>query len=157
MPNESSFDEAAAHRHFAASCFNEAWAYIEREELSEEEMEAMIDLAHASRHHWRHREDLTPLSRSVSEWQISRVYAVARKPAAARRYGERCLRVSEEHDLPAFYRAYAHEALARAAALQGDEEALRDEVAKALDLAGQVEDEEGRKALERDLATIPTP
>ncbi|MHC5009417.1 MAG: hypothetical protein ACYTG6_00525 [Planctomycetota bacterium] len=149
--------EAAAHKFFSAKCFNEAWTLIEKADRTAEETEAMIDLAHASRHHWRHREDLQPLSQSISEWQLSRVYAVAGKPKAALRYARRCIDISEAADLPPFYRAYAHEAMARAASLTGDAEMCREHLELARGQAEAETDADNRKALEDDLATVEVP
>ena len=45
------FDTEAGHKYFAAHCFNATWDLLDKESRTDEETEAMIDLAHASRSH----------------------------------------------------------------------------------------------------------
>lgn len=143
---------SAAHRRFAAEFFNEVWGLLDKDRRSEEETEEMISLAHASVAHWRRREDFTPRNLSIGYWQLSRVYAVAGQAENARRYGELC-REASVAEAP-FYRAYAHEALARAARLAGDHPVAIDHLAEASKLAGEITDDRDRGALEEDLKSL---
>jgi len=152
MSFDPSTDTAAAHRHFAADCFNRAWDFIEKATRTRDEDEQMIGLAHASLWHWTQREDCTAENLSAGYWQVSRVYALAGLTEQARRYAEMCLHVSRG-EAP-FYLGYAHEALARAAARAGDPEEARRHLAQARRQAEAVTDDEGRKLLLDDLDTI---
>jgi hypothetical protein len=152
MSFDPSTDIAAAHRHFAADCFNRTWDFVEKATRTPDEDEQMIGLAHASLWHWTQREDCTAQNLSVGYWQLSRVYALAGMTEQARRYGELCLRVS--HDQAPFYLGYAHEALARAAMLAGDEEAAQIHLTAARRQLEAVLDDEERKLLQNDLDTI---
>jgi len=154
--DEDVFDEAEAHRYFSTSAFNRTWDLIDQEDRTPVETEEMIHLAHASRWHWGQREDATAENQSVAAWQLSRVYAVAVRAEEARRYGVESLTLATENDLSPFHVGYAHEALARAAALLGEDE-LRDlHLAAARDEASTIEDQRRRKLLVADLGTIPT-
>ena len=158
MPAETprpAVDAAAAHRHFSAHCFNEAWTYIDKAERTPEDEEAMLRLALASHWHWTQREDFAPVNASIAYWQISRVFALMGQADNARRFGRRCLEAVGD-DLP-FYRGFGYEALARAAAVAGDLGEAARLVALAREQAERVADEEERRMLLSDLETIPSP
>lgn len=149
-----SFDEQAGHKHFAASCFNGTWDLLDQGSRTDEETEVMIDRAHASRLHWRHRDDESPKTQSVSAWQISRVYAVAGRPDEALRYGTNALDIARIGGAGEFYVAYGHEAVARAAASLGDSEAASLHLSAARELLQAISDDERRTAVESDLDSI---
>jgi hypothetical protein len=149
---EPTFDQAVAHRYFAAHFFNRCWDFLDKTDRTPEDDERMIGLAHASICHWAERPDRTQRSRSIGYWQLARVYAMARRPEEARRYGELSLRHAAGE--PAFYAAYAHEALARAAKLAGDLASYQDNLAKARELSAAVSDAAEREAVEKDLAEL---
>jgi hypothetical protein len=153
MPDPT-FDLNAAHRWFAVNCFNQAWDYINKSERTQEDDEEMIRLSLASTWHWTKRPDCTNVNRSISLWQNSRVYALAGQPDNARRYGQMCLDVSQNSDLPPFYLGYAYEALARAERMGGDPQVVKALVIEARRLAEQVTEEEDRSLLLADLDTI---
>ena len=105
------FDTAAAHRFFAANCFNAVWELLDKPDRTDEDDEQMIALAHASVWHWTQREDRLPRNLSVGYWQLSRVYAILGHGERARHYGNLSLAAAQEEE--PFYLGYAHEALAR--------------------------------------------
>jgi cation transport regulator ChaB len=146
------FDWAAAHRYFAAHCFNAAWDLLDKSDRTEEDNRQMVALNMASLYHWSRRRDCTDTNRSVGYWQASRIHAVLGHADEARRYGETCLEFSKA--LPPFYRGYAHEALARAASVAGDGARVAEHAARGRDYAAQVTDEADRKRLLDDLAAF---
>jgi hypothetical protein len=151
--NESpGFDTQVAHRHFAATCFNAAWDLIDKPERTASESIAMLLRSAASAWHWTERGDCTSRNLSIAYWQLSRVFALLNEPGLARKFGELCLQASEG-DEP-FYTAYAHEALARAAAVAGNADACQRHRNEASRLAERVTDAESRKALLADLQTV---
>jgi hypothetical protein len=150
----SDIDVPAAHRRFAAECFNEVWDLVDQEERSDQEIAEMIHMAHASLWHWRQTGRATAKNFAVGTWQLSRVYAVAGNPDQARRYGQESLQLCRDHHLDPFYVAYAHEALARAAAVAGDETERDLQLASAEQVAGRIDSESNREALLRDLSAI---
>ena len=143
------FDVAAAHRHFAAKCFNDAWDLIEKPERTAEDNRRMVALSQASFYHWLEREDCDDRRIAVGYWQISRVQALAGNAAEAVRLGELCL--SHSGDLKPFFIGYAHEALARAYKLAGDEREAARHLAIAKVQVVKVEETEDRALLEADL------
>jgi hypothetical protein len=149
------FDSSAAHRFFSAHCFNEAWALIDKPNRTEEENRLMLAVSFASLWHWSRRDDCVPRNLSIGYWQVSRIFALLGDSANARRYGDACM----EHSLSEspFFLAYAHEALARAAALDGDSNRCAQHLTEARQLASQIADAEERAALEKDLRSITLP
>ena len=153
MPKSPEFDLQAAHRYFAGFCFNRAWDLIEKSDRTPEEDRLMVTLNQASIFHWLNRPDCDDKRLSVGYWQASRIQAVLGNGPEAQHHAEVCLSYSTE--LEPFYLGYAHEALARAAAVAGEHV----QAAKHLELArGQavmIGDKNDREALLKDLASIP--
>jgi hypothetical protein len=92
--------------------------------------------------------------RSISLWQVSRVYALLGQAENARRYAEQCLAVSDSPGLPSFCLGYAYEALARAALVARKKDKMREYLALAHQIAEKMTDEEDLGMLLADLATI---
>ncbi len=145
-------DKMAAHRYFSTACFNAVWNLIDKSDRTADEDEGMVFLAHASAWHWTQREDCSPRNLSISYWQLSRVYAMIGQGERAQHYGQRCLAISREEE--PFYLGYAHEALARAAAVLGDSDLMNEHVRQAKEFAGAVSDVEERNVLTADLDTV---
>ncbi|MCK6576305.1 hypothetical protein L6V77_35095, partial [Myxococcota bacterium] len=115
MTTVPNFDLAAAHKYFAAHCFNAAWDLIEKPSRTAAEDRMMVALNQASLYHWQSRPDCTDEKLSVGYWQASRIQALLGDAPAATRHAEVCFSYSA--GLEPFYVGYAYEALARAAAL----------------------------------------
>jgi hypothetical protein len=145
-------DTAAAHKWFSSDYFNRVWQILDKGNPTAEEGELMISMSHASLAHWRERPDCGPREISVGWWQLSRVYGVLRQAENARHYG--ALSLAAAQDESAFFLGYAHEALARAAKVAGDEAVLQEHLSRAMEFAAQVEDELERQWLEADLASL---
>jgi len=150
------FDHAAAHRFFAADCFNGTWDLLDRKDRSAEDDEQMLLRAAASLWHWTQRTDATPENLSVGFWLVSRAHAVAGSPEESVRYGELSLSEAGKPGVAPYALAYAHEALARGHAAAGRRKQAADHVALARKASDRLADEETKKMLLTDLATIPT-
>jgi hypothetical protein len=153
MADKPSFDIQQAHKHFSADCFNKTWDYMDKDggRSTEENME-MLHTAIASLWHWRQRKDVTPKNLSIGYWQVSRVYCLIKQPNNARRYGLLSLKHAKE--LSPFLKGYAYETLARAEMIAEKRFIMKEYLAKANEMLEQVEDEEDRQALAKDLETI---
>ena len=154
MAKPPDFDVVAAHKYFAAQCFNSAWPLIDKAERSPDEEVQLVALGHASLWHWIQRNDCTDTNLSIGYWLLSRIYSVLHDAAQARRYAESCLRISQRTDIEPFYLAFAYEAVARSASLGQDWAAAASAVQEARALAERVSDVENRTLLLNDLATI---
>lgn len=148
----SPVNEPDAHRFFSAQCFNRAWELIRRPDRTDLESEQMLLLAQSSLWHWTQRPDCTPRNLSIGYWQLSRVYALLGQGDNAARSAETSLRHSE--GTSPFLVGYAHEALARSAAVAGDELARKHHLAEAWRCSAQVSDERDRALLDADLRSL---
>jgi hypothetical protein len=149
LPN---INEADAHRFFSASCFNRAWDLIDKAGRTEAENEQMLLLSQSSLWHWTQRHDCTPRNLSIGYWQLSRVYALLGRAEDARASAEVCLRHSEGQ--APFYIGYAHEALARSAAVAGDDAEKSRHLEQATRYLAEVTDEQDRAPLRADLESL---
>ncbi|MBL8087948.1 MAG: hypothetical protein JNM85_07765 [Chthonomonas sp.] len=145
-------EKSKAHRWFAADCYNRTWTYMDNPGRTPDETQAMIESCLASMHHWRFREDQNDEKRSIGFWQASRVYALAGNAQESLRYGELCLRHAANAE--PFYRAYAHEALARAYGVQNDGDSRRRHVELGRAEAAMVTSEEDREVVLNDLTGL---
>lgn len=112
----------------------------------------MVHAAHASRFHWSKVGTAVHLARG--EWQISRVYAVLKRPEPALYHAQRCLQICEANSIGDFDLAFAYEALARACAVAGKVKVSQQYVEKAKTASAQIKDEEDRALVLTDLETI---
>jgi len=114
------FDLAKAHLWFAIECNNQAWDLVEKSNLTADETQQMIHLAHASVLHWQAVG--TALNRQRGENLLATVYAAAGDAAAAVRHAERCLSLSVQNakEESTFDRATALGCAAKAHALADD-------------------------------------
>jgi tetratricopeptide (TPR) repeat protein len=147
--SEPAFDSLEAHQHFSKHCFNRAWDLIDKSQRTPEDNEQLIHLAHASLWHWSERPDCTGKNLSIGYWQLSRIYALAGEGASALKYAQICLEKTPEED--SFLLGYAHEALARAEKIQGNEAKAKDHLSEALRLAETIDDAESQQMLLNDL------
>ncbi|MBW5448816.1 hypothetical protein GE107_22505 [Cohnella sp. CFH 77786] len=116
MDQHRSVVDRAVHRQLAADLFNAAWDVMDRTNRDAGDNELMIHMAHASRYHWGVVG--TPLNWARGEWQISRAYALVGRDEPALHHAKSSLRLCHEHHLGGFDLGFAHEAMARAYALQ---------------------------------------
>lgn len=153
MIEEIQLNIQEAHKHFSAHCFNKTWESIEKSDRqSDEENMDMLHTAIASVWHWSQREDVKAENLAVGYWQVSRVYCLLGQPHNARRYGMLSLKHSK--DLSPFYRGYAYETLARAEMLNNNRVIMLTHLERANTMATQVESEEERQLLLKDLESI---
>jgi hypothetical protein len=150
--NSPDFDLAAAHRHFAAQCFNLAWELIDKPQRTPDEDEQMIRLNQASLWHWSQRADCQPKNLSIGYWQAARIHSILGRAEDAVRYAELCLENSPEED--PFLMGYAYEALARSTLLIDDRNSSAQHLAMARKHAALVTDADDRQLLERDLQSL---
>ncbi len=145
----------AAHRRLAARCFNHAWTLMELEDRDAEGDRVLLEVAHASRLHWRLVGG--EIERARAAWLLSRVHAVLGDASAALGEAEECLRIVEDAELGAFDRAFAYEALARARTLDGDRQAAATARAAGEAAAVEIESDTDRDWVRRNLASLDAP
>ncbi len=112
----------------------------------------MLHTAIVSLWHWTHREDVKHENLSVGYWQVSRVYNLIGQPQNARSYGLLALKYAA--GLEPFFKAHAYETLARAEMLADNRVIMLVYLEKACTMTELVEDEECKRLLLRELASI---
>jgi hypothetical protein len=153
MADTPNFDIQQAHKYFSIDCFNKTWDNMDKHGgRSAEENIEMLHTAIASLWHWTQREDVAPKNLSIGYWQVSRVYCLLKQPHDARRYGLLSLQYAK--DLPPFFRGYAYETLARAEMIGNNRVIMMEYLAKAHEMLAQIDEEQDRQALAKDLETI---
>lgn len=147
IPDPGVEETARWHRTFAPRFFNRTWELMDRPSLTSDEVDEMMASAFAQWAHWHRVGDAR--NRAIADWQVSRAAVRAGHPDLARRFAERCLRAAA--DLDPFVAGFAHEALARAAALVDDVDSFTDHMEAARRLLPAIDDPEERAVLEADL------
>ena len=153
MADTPNFDIQQAHKYFSADCFNKTWDNMDKDggRSTEENME-MLHTAIASLWHWTQRDDVTPRNLSIGYWQVSRVYCLIKQPNNARRYGLLALEYAK--NLSPFLKGYAYETLARAEMIANNRVIMKVYLDKAREILAQINDEEDRQALAKDLDAL---
>jgi len=142
-------DVATWHRHFGVALFNQTWDLLDTADRTTDQDAEMVAAALGSRHHWRQIGQ--PKNFAISDWQVSRVFAVMGAAELSRSFADQSLALCNDNDLGPFLAGYAHEALARAAMVGGDEAAAEQHLRAARELAGDVKTDDDRVLLEADL------
>lgn len=140
-------------RRLAAALFNRTWALLEKENRTREDDDAMLHMAHASRHHWG--QIGTPTHFGRGEWQCSRVYAVLGRAEPCLHHAQRYLDICQDNGIGDWDLAFAYEALARGHAVAGDAERARAYTEQALAAADEIATDEDRELVLSDLESIP--
>lgn len=155
MKEAPDFDVAAAHKYFAADCFNKAWDLIENPVRTPDDNRLMVALNQASIFHWLNRSDCDNKRLTIGYWQASRIQSLLGNASEALLHAEVCLNYSS--GLEPFHVGYAYEALARAVALAGENERAAEYRLKAEAQAALVTNSESRALLVKDLAELRPP
>ena len=143
--------EQLTHRALAVSAFNESWPLLERDRTAEEDL-MLLDVAFASRHHWRREGGAQQIA--IADWMVSRCFADLGEPRLAVRFASAAL-AAQPPDAPAWLRASLLEGLARAHACAGDVAARDDALARAHAELGHESDPEDHAVIAAQLATVP--
>ncbi len=141
-----------SQRELAKSLNREVWNLLETQNRTDEQSQQMIHAAHASCRLWL--EVGTGLHQQRGEYLVALVYTVLGHPEPARRHAERCMMLTERHrgEMKDFDLAYAHECLARAAALNGDRDRAARHKRQARDLGDRIADPEDKQIFDADFA-----
>lgn len=145
-------DVAAWHRIFAPMAFNHTWTLLDADDLNREQEEEMLSSTLAQRYHWYAVGDAR--NWAIADWQVARVAVVLGYAELARRFGERSLELSVEHDLGPFVKGFAHEAISRAAAEVDDIDTFTEHLDLAKASLAEIEDPQEHDALSADIAEM---
>jgi hypothetical protein len=155
---ERMVDLGDVHRWFGVHLNNEAWKVIDDQAISPDDQpgrrEEALYRAYASAYHWRQVGN--PMNHGRGEHLISRTAVLVGSTELAIRHATRYLELIDTHaDLAEDWdHAFAHEAMARALAMAGDNRA-RSERLEAERLCALIAEEEERVIVEAELARGP--
>ena len=139
------------HNTFSSMCFNKTWGFIDKKELSAEDIEDMIATSYASLWHWKQRHDCKAENLSIAYWQLGRVHCLAKKADEAKSFGEKCLKVSIDGKLDPFYIGYAYEVLINAAILKKDFTEAKNYLKLGQEQLALITNKDNKKYLKADL------
>ncbi len=140
-------------RELAARLFNRVWELLAAADRSPDTEAAMVHTAHASCFHWLQVGE--PVNAARGEWQCSRVYAVLGRAEPARYHARRSLDICRRAGIGDFDLAFAYEALARAAAVAGDDPEAERRAGQARAASAQIAAAEDREVVLSDLDNLP--
>lgn len=135
----------------SAKRFNgRVWELLETDARRAEEDEELILAQSASLYLWR--QVGTVVQEQRGQWLFSRIYAVLERPQEALDHATKCMAITESNRaaMEDFDVAYAHEALARAHALLGNEEIANRHFQEARRRGEAIADPEDREIFMRD-------
>ena len=131
-------------RQKAVNAFNKVWTLIDKEDITKEEKEQMINLANLSKELWI-KAGGTNLNIARSDWMISHVYSILGNGRKALVSAENCLRVTLKNNLDDFDLVFAYEAMAYAYKVLGDKKKLHIHLTIAYSHIDQVKEKEDRE------------
>lgn len=144
--------DAVTHRKLAVALFNGAWDLMDKPSRTPAENDTLMHAAHASRWHWEQCGKAVNLARG--DWQISRVYTVLGRAEPALWHARRCLEICLRDGFADWDLAYAHEAVARAARLAGDEAEYQKHLHLARAAGEKIAEADDRENFAKDLGTL---
>jgi tetratricopeptide (TPR) repeat protein len=145
MEDQVRYSLEEAHEQFARQFNGRVWALLEKEERSPEEDEEMLLAQSASLYHWRHVG--TVVHEQRGQWMFSHLYTVLEDPDRALRHASRCIEITQANrsQMADFDIAYAHEAMARALALNGRADKAKEHFEQAAKAGEAISDPEDRE------------
>lgn len=136
------------HHQMGVDCFNQSWDILLKENRSRADEDVLINLVHASLHHWRQLDQ--PVNILRGEWMIAHVYTLLGHKEAALYHAENTLKWADEAKAVDWDLAYAYEAMARAQALNGNKEEFQKYHDLAAQAGTQIKEEGDRQQFDAD-------
>jgi hypothetical protein len=149
-------DELTAewHRRFATELFNATWELLDAPVRSPKDQRTMLERAFASRLHWEAVG--TPVNKAIGDWQVSRVCALLGHTGLAIQYASAALRAAQSaDDMPDYMLASCYEGMARAHASAGDAAERERFLGLATAALDRIADDEDRRLIESQIASVP--
>jgi len=143
------------HRRHAIGCNNPAWQLAEKPEVTPEEIDQLLNLAHGAAHHWSVVG--TPLHVARADMLLARAHAIAGNGDLALRYAQRSHDFLSTQDCPDWEMAFSHAILAHSHHVSGHASEHERLHAEATALGEAIEDPEDRKVFLATFTIIPAP
>lgn len=122
MPEEKRYTQDQAHRFFGVTFNNAIFELAEKEALTEEEKEYIIQLGHASLLHWQNYSETKIVNKQRGQYMIAKAYVAAGEKENALKYAKMCFKTTFENEVEMqdFDIGYAYEMMARTAAMHAN-------------------------------------
>jgi hypothetical protein len=146
---EPPFDAAKTHRWLAVEFNNIAWDLFDQNDLTCEEIERMIHVAHASALHWS--QVGKPINDLRGELLVAHAYGRAQLAEATQRHAKKCLELAKTctDDVLPFDEASMYGVAAWAESLAGDKQQAAEYLEKANAAAAKMTDDEAMRLYEK--------
>jgi len=153
MTEPTKYTLEEANRYFAIAYNNRIWQLWEKQEITEDEHNEILNLAHASLLHWSKSPDCKKVNLQRGEYMIAMAYCLAGRKEQALYYAERCRKITEDRqeENDDFDLAYAYLVMAMALTLNDSNEQATAYLQKAKKLGGEIKGEQDKKIFVSDL------
>ncbi len=148
-------EDVEQHRRHAIECNNSAWELAAQPEITAEEKDLLLNLAHCAAHHWS--KVGTPLNVARADMLLARAHAIAGNGTLALRYAERSHDFLASQESPDWEMAFSHAMLAHAHHAAGQVPEHAQLYAQAQALGKAIADPEDRKVFLATFDIIPKP
>jgi hypothetical protein len=142
------------HEKIAKDCFNKTWDFLDKKDLTPDEITEMIHTVHTSRYHWGvlvANGKGEPVNIQRGDWLIAHVYTILESKEPALHYANLCLNFTKKYHIGGFDLGFAYEGVARAYALTGDKENFEKYYKLAEGVAKNIDDKGDRDYFEGEL------
>lgn len=143
------------HHYLGIEMNMQTWNLIEKADRTAQDNNRMIAFAKASNYHWYKSPEWKPINEQRGFWLIARVYTILEVKEKAIEYAEKCLKLTQELDLKDFDLGYAYEAMARANALNNNEENYLKYKKLAIEASENIKENEDKKYFMMDFEKGP--
>jgi len=142
--------DTTIHRYYGIHFNQKVWEQLSKPSLTVEEGYALIDIAHASNHHWRFAG--TEIHQQRGAYVIARVFMSLGNPEAALIYAQRCMSLTKEgmEGIMDFDFAYANEIMWKCLEGAGKTEEAKQFKKEARRLGDLIESAEDKEIFEED-------
>ena len=153
MTQEKQFTQDQAHRFFAVEFNNAIFGLAEKETLTDEEKQNIIQLGHAALLHWQKFSGAKIVNTQRGLYMIAKAYVAAGEKEHALKYANLCYKITfeNESEMADFDFGYAYEMKARTAAMLGNKADFESYYAKALAQKANITQEGDLKYYAQDL------
>lgn len=153
---EKTYTLTQAHTYFGVEFNNAIFPLLEKENRTKEEDLRLLNLAHAAMLHWQNNPKHTIVNMQRAQYMLACAYTFTQHKDMALMYARLCFETTQNNlsEMQDFDVAYAHLALARALALNGDNRA-KEVKQKALELGNNLSNEGDKKYFLADIKIGP--
>jgi len=143
------------HKKIAVETNNSIWPVLDKEDPSKQELEDALDMAHASRYHWKKIGE--PINLARADYMISRVASAMGRAESALHHAKRCLEITKDTGIGDWDLAFAYEAMTRAYAVAKDRKKFNEYMERTRKAISEIESKQDKKIVQGELDKISFP